>query len=245
MSKFKPKRQSNQNPARDSMVQARSQTFLSRSIKTEPWRIIATAADLPIECLRPAEIELLDIIERVVIRGRGWGKKDRLRDVRDRTPLSPRKLSRHGQKKSPRTYQRAIRRLTSLGLLIHQDTGSDQVRVYSPAWWLVESSDEAVGIWRLADVALRDSNSKKPNCRSNAAPMTTSCHTSVAPPVADDSHSTCCTTISCEGASATITQTETEDCYGLDGKRASNGEGVEEEEMEKSTNSISDSGNGQ
>lgn len=133
------------------------------------------------------------MIERVVIRGKGWGKKDKLKNVRDSIALSPKKLTCHGKKLSSRTYQRAIKRLQNLGLLRQQGIGSDQVRIYSPAWWVVESLNEAQTIWRQASTRLDDSELERPQnpeCQTDVTHMTHPCHAHDAPPVTIDSVTT-------------------------------------------------------
>ena len=193
---------------------------MSRNLQIDPWRILATSVEFPIGRLRPAETEILDMMDRVIIRGMGWGKKDTLRNIRDRIPLSPKKLSCHGNKKSPRTYQRAIRYLEQLGLLVYQDTGSDQVRSYSPAWWVVESCDNAQQVWQQATEVISDSDNTRPLCRSNVVPLSPPCRSSVAPPVTNESLLAPHSTEGCNINGATSSRTGTEDGNPIDQKKA-------------------------
>jgi len=172
-----------QTPAKHSTEKERSQFLLQRSFILDPWRAIATVIGFPVEQLWSAEEEILDMIERVVIRGKGWTKKDKLRSIRDRIPISPRKLSKHGKKLSPRTYERSIKRLMRLGLLKHESTGTDQIRVFSPGWWPAESPADAVDIWKQADNALHSLKKSLSHSRTDDSQMANSSRSPVAPPV--------------------------------------------------------------
>ena len=145
--------------------------------------MLATVAEFPLEELREAEVELLDMLERVVIRGKGWHKNDKLRGLRDRIPLIPRMLSQKGKKKSVRTYQRAIRRLEQAGLILCQGTGSDQLRVFSPSWWVVSTPEDALSVWKTASATWMDITVNDSERRPEDVPMAHPCPSSDAPPV--------------------------------------------------------------
>ncbi len=191
--------------------EARIQELLPRKFTVDPWRIVAISAGFPINSLRTAEVEILDLIDRVVIQGKGWGLKDELRGLYEDIPLSPAKLSWHGNKKSPRTYQRSIRRLDQLGLIINRGIGSDQLRSYSPAWWTSDFNDHARQVWQQAAAIFNSPGSSGYICRTAVAPVTPLCRSHVAPPVPNDNHSAPLTTVACDEDGATSARTDTAD----------------------------------
>lgn len=130
--------------------EARIMVLMRRNQKIEHWRILAEVAGFPISRLQPAESELLDMLDRVIIRGKGWGLNDILRGLHKSIPLSPKNLSRKGKRKSPRTYQRAIHNLDQLGLILCDGTSSNQLRTYAPAWWTNNLDGHALQVWQRA-----------------------------------------------------------------------------------------------
>ena len=134
-----------------------------------------------------AEKELLGLVQRVLIRGNGWGPADLLRKRRLSIFLSPKQLSKHGQKLSPRTYQRAASRLIELGLLTEVGRDKFNRRIVIPAWWPNVTTENPVDIW--AEAARRFSE-QEPNaslaCVSADAQEPRSCRPPVAPPCSAD-----------------------------------------------------------
>lgn len=196
----------------------RTSYLFEQSFTTDPWRTIATNAEFPLERLRSAESEILDMIERVVVRGKGWSKKDKLRDIRDRIPISPRKLSKHGKKLSPRTYERAIRRLEQLGLLKHESTGANQIRVFSPGWWPSQSAEKALTIWVRATATFQSLDSLSSTRRANDAQLALSGRSADAPPVLEEPTQPTEMHVDCEHQGATDFHTDTENGNQVDGR---------------------------
>ena len=185
--------------------------FMRRNQNIKHWRILAAVAGFPIARLQPAESELLDMLDRVIIRGKGWGLNDILRGLHESIPLSPKNLSRKGKRKSPRTYQRAIHNLDQLGLILCDGTSSNQLRTYAPAWWTDNLDGHALQVWQQAAKIFNSPRSNGRLCRSTVAPVTPLCRSRVAPPVPNEIHSAPLTTVDCEGEGATSARTDTAD----------------------------------
>lgn len=191
--------------------ETRINDLVNRNLRIAHWRKLAALADFPVSRLQPAESELLDMLDRVIIRGKGWGLNDILRGLHKSVPLSPKNLSRNGKRKSPRTYQRAIHNLDQLGLILCDGTSSNQLRTYAPAWWTDNPDAHALQVWQRATEIFNSPGSNGHLCRTTVAPVTHLCRSRVAPPVQNENHSAPLTTVDCEGEGATSARTDTED----------------------------------
>ena len=193
---------------------ARSQSLLERSIAVRPWRENATLAGFPIPRLRVGEIEILDMVERVLIRGRGWGRADKQRSVRVDIRISPSTMSKHGGELNVRTYQRSLQRLRAIGLLTLQLTGVDQVGIYAPAWWPNLTEGAALDIWSTAADLLAQEADANVKRRTLDAQEAHAGRSAVAPPVRDEMQSDSTTNGCYANAGATSAGTDTENGYG-------------------------------
>lgn len=144
------------------------------------WRDLARGAGLDPKFLPNSAIELLDMLSRVLIEGRGWGRNDRMRSLRRDIPFSPSAMSKHGQKRDRRTYQRQCKFLIELGLVLELRRTADGARVIAPAWWEPHYTRDGLSVWREA--ARRFARGR--DCRDDAAVVSQSgshlplsCHT--------------------------------------------------------------------
>lgn len=127
------------------------------------WRNLAARYGLA-GLIRPAALrEILDAVDRVVIRGEGWGPSDPLRGERRSVELIAARLHRQAlrrQKRPPdptrqrgrawsvRTYRRAIAEGERLGLLrVHRRPGLPPL--VSPSWWTHPADGSADGLPEL------------------------------------------------------------------------------------------------
>ena len=149
------------------------------------WRELARAAAFPLQRLTKSDCEILTLLERALIRGHGWGPSDRYKGQHQELPLIPSQLSRHGQKYSIRTYQRTIKHLVAIGLLLQVGVRLDGIRIYTVSWWRGVTTESPEGAWRTAATKQRELDSQMSDqSRTDVGPMSDQCRTSVAPPVA-------------------------------------------------------------
>lgn len=208
---MKPARETDaplQTPAHTS-PQARKQSLLSQNITGHTWREIATLAGFPIPRLNKGEREILDMVSRVLIQGKGWGRSDKLRNIRVDVRISPREMADHGSKLHVRTYQRSLGRLLALGLLIRKCTGVDQVSIYGVAWWPDVADEEAIEIWSKAASLLESVNR-----RNSAAQQSHARRAATAPPVPADPRAVATSNGGYVDTGATSAETATENGYG-------------------------------
>lgn len=191
--------------------ETRINDLMKRNQRIEHWRILAAVAGFPISRLQPAESELLDMLDRVIIRGKGWGLNDILRGLHKSIPLSPKNLSRKGKRKSPRTYQRAIHNLDQLGLILFDGTSSNQLRTYAPAWWTDNLDGHALQVWQQASVIINSPGSNGHLCRTAVAQVTHLCRSHDAPPVGNEYLPAPNSRVACVADGATSVRTDTAD----------------------------------
>jgi len=98
--------------------------------------------------LHEAEREILSMVQRVVIRGGGWGPFDCYRGTRRGVKVDAEKLANKGSW-SKKTYERARARLVRLGLLEILDRDGRHF-VYGPAWWEPSWRVDADGVFAEA-----------------------------------------------------------------------------------------------
>lgn len=154
------------------------------SMVPSPWRELARRAGFRVSTFNKSEIEVVDMVDRVLVQRKGWGPKDGARLTRTAINLVPSRLHEHGLRMSTRTYQRAIARLVADKILLVVGSEPGGTRLHVPFWWPKDSEDEAVTAWRLhVSAPSRDSAVSDP-CRTNVAPLSHQCRTDVAPPVA-------------------------------------------------------------
>jgi len=147
-----------------------------------PWKDLAIVAEFPLDLLKTGDREILNIVDRVLIQGKGWGPNDRNWNKRSTIRLIPRLLAKHGAKLSKRTYQRSIRNLIDIGLLQVVETCSDGTRNYCPVWWNKPITD-ALAIWKSAATCAYFASTETHSCRSDFADSTGECRSPVAHPV--------------------------------------------------------------
>lgn len=157
---------------------------LGRDGSQPKWSNLARDAGFPLDNLSCAEKEILSLVERVLIRGMGWGPGDRAKGMYRHIQLIPSRLSMHGRQHSCRTYQRAISRLMDLGLLRQTSRRLGGVREFTAAWWKGVETTDPIQIWRAAATIQQESDHQMSDlCRTNGGAMSEPCRTSVAPPV--------------------------------------------------------------
>lgn len=147
------------------------------------WRSIAKKAELPNDALTRTDKEVLNMVERVLIRGQGWGPNDPNRGQERDIHLLPSRMSQHGLKRDPRTYQRSYSNLVQLGLLQITRVHPDRSRSYAPTWWILGDVEAALDVWRGAAARSVELRCMSHSRRTICAPMTQQCRTSGAPPV--------------------------------------------------------------
>lgn len=113
------------------------------------WRHYANRVGFPLIRLGKGDREVLSMLDRILIRGEGWGPKDSLQGQRTSIVFEPKKLSRKGAKLTERTYQRSRLRLERLGLLLVVDFTPCGARIVSPAWWPIHGVDP-LAVWQTA-----------------------------------------------------------------------------------------------
>lgn len=147
------------------------------------WRSIAKKAELPNDALTRTDREVLNMVERVLIRGQGWGPNDPNRGQERDIHLLPSRMSQHGLMRDPRTYQRSYSNLVQLGVLQITRVHPDRSRSYAPTWWILGDVEAALEVWRVAAARSGELRCMSHPRRTNCAPMPQQCRTSDAPPV--------------------------------------------------------------
>ena len=137
---------------------------------TPRWRDLARAVGLDPRALPGAAVELLDMVSRVIVAGKGWGPSDRLRGQHREIVLSPSRLSKHGQGHDRRTYQRQYKRLLELGLLLELRRLPNGACVVAPAWWEPYYTSDGFSVWARAAQRVQD----EARCRTVAAVLSQS-----------------------------------------------------------------------
>ncbi len=152
------------------------------------WRDFAQAANFPMDRLTKTDKEILSMMDRILIWGHGWGKDDKKKGYQNALPLIPSRLSKKGQRRTPRTYQRTIQHLLTLGLISLVETRLDRIGTFTPSWWQGVNSDSPAQVWIIAAQKQQELNHQMSNqCRTDVAPMSEQCRTNVAPPAPDKS----------------------------------------------------------
>lgn len=121
-----------------------------------PWRTYARAYGVR-SFIRDPLAEILELLDRVLIRGEGWGPGDPLRGERRLLELFPGLLAKRARKRGASrhesTYRRALARGEQLGLLL-VERRSGLPPLVSPAWWRhpadLPERDLAERIWSAA-----------------------------------------------------------------------------------------------
>lgn len=153
------------------------------AFETPTWRSLAAKAKFPLQQLDRTEREILELIDRVLVRGEGWGPKDPERGRHRTIRLQPSRLAQHGAMRSSRTYQRAIVQLVKLKLIRVDSYNSDHTREFVPTWWEQSNQEAAVRVWVLARMLAQPPTSVSHRCRTNVASLADPCRTGDAPPV--------------------------------------------------------------
>lgn len=167
-----------------------NQTTYSSSPPLPPWNELADKAGFPKRVLTKSDKEILSMINRVLINGKGWGPNDSMRGKWEWVVLQPSKLAYHGQKMSTRTYQRSIKHLLDLGLIVHVGNGNDGTRKFIPAWWPTDSIESSISEWERAAVHALSINGLSHQSRPDAGPLAQECRTTVVPTVQAESGAT-------------------------------------------------------
>jgi len=141
------------------------------------WREYARSAGFDTKWLSSAAQEILDMISRVLIAGKGWGISDAQRGQHKHIEFSPSRMSRHGQKRNRRTYQRQCTHLIDLGLLLEVERRPNGALVVAPGWWAPHYTSDAIAVWIEAARRYR----RGLECRTRAAVMSQSDPQNVAP----------------------------------------------------------------
>ena len=97
------------------------------------WPVYAAPHD-HVLMLAAAEIDVMTLMERVIIEGRGWGLADRKKGHHFSIPLIPAKISRRGKKASVSAIEKAIPCLCRLGLLAYVGCGEKHRKLWTPTW---------------------------------------------------------------------------------------------------------------
>ena len=118
--------------------------------ETLPWREYAAEAGFRSNLLKRGEREILDMASKVLIRLEGWGPSDSQRYLRTECPIVPARMANHGGRLSERSYQRGLKDLISLNLLIVNSISTRGARNVTPAWWAGVSTTDPAMVWRLA-----------------------------------------------------------------------------------------------
>lgn len=122
-----------------------------------PWRTYARAYGVRSFIGDPLA-EILELLDRVLIRGEGWGPGDPLRGERRVLELLPSRLAKKACKRertrSERTYRRAIAEGERLGLLLVHRRSGGLPPLVSPSWWRhpadLPETDLAERVWSAA-----------------------------------------------------------------------------------------------
>lgn len=181
---YKKRIPANFPPASHPLTPAEQERFsylLSHQLGLDPWRALAKLGGFLVESLDPTVRELLDILEKRLIRGKGWHRNDRLKNLRTELNLSPSKLACGRNCPTARTYQRAVKFLIEYGLIVRVGKASDQSGIYRPTWWLCPSSSECIAVWRAAAQIAESKLAERRDCRTAVALVTDPCRTYVAP----------------------------------------------------------------
>jgi len=121
-----------------------------------PWRTYARLYGMR-TFIRDPLAEILELLDRVLIRGEGWGPGDPLRGERRFLELFPGLLAKRARKRGgsrhESTYRRALARGERLGLLL-VERRSGLPPLVSPSWWTHPADGSADGlperIWSAA-----------------------------------------------------------------------------------------------
>ena len=154
------------------------------SVILPPWRELARRGGFRVATLNKTEIEVLDVVDRVLVHGGSWGRWKKSQPLQETINLIPSRLAGHGRRMSTRSYQRAIARLVAKKILVDGGPGPDGTRRYVPFWWPQDSEDKAVAAWRQLAAAVSTDPTVSHARRAAVAPSSHKCRTHVAPPVA-------------------------------------------------------------
>lgn len=134
------------------------------------WRDCARKAGFPTKRLSNPATEILTMVHRVLIAGRGWGPKDPERGKRRSIVLSPKRMSKKGGKLRPRSYQIGRAELVEFGLLIIVGKNKHGALEVVPAWWTPVSGLESTDVWETARQRLDGNGKVATSLRSHLAP---------------------------------------------------------------------------
>jgi len=161
LSAVRPTGSASNSAATDSPIRHLNWTPTNYAVR---WRDLARAAGFDFKRMSAAAIEILDMLARVLIEGKGWGPKDRMRGKHRVVQLSPSRMSAHGQERNRRTYQRQYARLVALGLVLELRREPGGTRVVAPAWWEPYYTNDGLDVWKEATRRLENVD----DCRGNA-----------------------------------------------------------------------------
>ena len=84
--------------------------------------------------LSTAHEDILNVLQRVVVDGKGWGLKDPMRGRRFAVRLDPSRIAKKGLKCGQSTLERALRYLVRIGIVAYVGLDGKGRKLYTAAW---------------------------------------------------------------------------------------------------------------
>lgn len=100
---------------------------------TAKWKALAAPHDHVLG-LSVAETDVLNLLERIVVEGRGWGLDDPKKGRHISIPLIPARMSKRGKKASVSAIEKCIPGLCRIGLIACVGYGEKHRKLWTPIW---------------------------------------------------------------------------------------------------------------